>query len=112
MPIGEPDPNEEVVWHPPPAQMEAPHPIHAVRTDTAPLVFSGITDEQWREYTYPVGKGLVTIRLRAPVGLHVTKKPEGDSHRVITADGHSHYMRAGWVHIEWMVKSGKMPFTL
>lgn len=73
------------------------------------LVFSSVTDELWREYTFA---GNHKVRIELPVGLHVTKKGAmGDSHRILSQDGHSHYIPAGWVHLEWLVKSGKTPFA-
>lgn len=84
---------------------------------TQPLTFSDLTDEAWREYTFPSG---AKVRIENPVGLHVTKKPGGDTHRIIqrvqeagsfTFVERSHYIPAGWIHLEWQVKDGKPPFA-
>lgn len=49
--------------------------------------------EEWREYIYPNG----AYRISEPVRVHVTRKVNGDSHRLIDADGVRHYVPAGWI---------------
>ena len=83
-----------------------------------PLKFVDISSEEWREYTFPGGQ---KIRITAPLYLHVTKKPGGDSHRIVSRQYHeslhkfenrSHYIPAGWIHLEWQSKPGLPPFAL
>ena len=71
------------------------------------LEWLDVSDEQWREYIYPDG---TRYRVDFPLKLNVTKKPGGDSHRVVT-ENRSVYVAAGWRAIEWQVKPGKEPFT-
>lgn len=57
-----------------------------------------ISNEKSRTYHFPDG---ATFTVYAPSRLHVTKKPEGDSHRIERKNGHGVYIRSGWIAIEW-----------
>ena len=65
-----------------------------------------ISNEQYREYDFGDGR---MVRIEGPDKLHVKRKDEGDSHRILDVDGVSHYIPVGWVKIEWEVHEGK-PF--
>ncbi len=66
--------------------------------------FVDISSEQWRRYWFPGSEE--AILLEAPLFLSV-----GESgHRVLTANGHSHYIPYGWLEIEWKVKEGQPHF--
>lgn len=74
-----------------PAERELPE-----LKDGEDLSWSDVSDEQYREYHFGDGK---VFRIDEPVSLNVKRKPEGDSHRVLDADGKSHYVPAGWIAI-------------
>ena len=92
-----------------PAPGEKPTPVmrdKATPVDTDELVWLDISNEAWREYTFPGGE---VIRVANPVALNSKRKPEGDSHRIKafntqTRVCRSHYIRAGWLRIEWEAK--------
>ena len=67
------------------------------------LEWLDISNEAWREYTFPGGD---VIRVNDPIALNIKRKPEGDSHRIKARDirtqaCRSHYIKAGWLRIEW-----------
>lgn len=59
--------------------------------------------EAWREYDFGHGR---KYRIEQPVRLHVKRKPEGDSHRVIDAAGIRHYIPVGWIAMSFAGKWG------
>jgi hypothetical protein len=61
--------------------------------------FFDVTSEQYREYVY-LGKG--TIRIDNPVAVAVSKS----GHRVLDADGVSHFISGDFDMIHWMAKPG------
>lgn len=66
-----------------------------------------ITTEVWREYRY--GNGDV-YRVDKPVRLWFKTDDRGDSHRVLDADGNTHYPRRGWVAIVWSAPAEPVSF--
>lgn len=62
--------------------------------------------EEWREYDFGHGK---TYRIEKPTRVHVKRKPEGDSHRLIDAAGNRHYVPVGWVGFRFGGKWGVQP---
>ena len=60
------------------------------------LTFNDLSDEQYRVYDF----GTHQIRLKNPMKLNVSE----NGHRVYTADGISHYIPKGWIHLYWQVK--------
>lgn len=50
--------------------------------------------ELWREYRFP---GNEIVRLEEPVTLIISD----NGHRIVTADGMSHYIPYGWIHLSW-----------
>jgi len=68
------------------------------------LEFTRIGGEEARTYVFP-GEERVTIT--APQWLHVS---ESGGHRLFAADGVSHYIPAGWIHLYWRAKPGNPNF--
>lgn len=58
--------------------------------------------EEWRSYLYTDD---FVYRIDRPVKLYVKAKPEGDSHRVVDAEGVTHYIPAGWRILRWVGKT-------
>ena len=69
------------------------------------LEFVDISSEQWREYQFLGGE---KIRISAPLKLNVS---ENRGHRIFDANGISHYIPAGWIHLKWKVKNGAPNFV-
>lgn len=70
------------------------------------LEFIDISSEAWREYQFPGGE---LVRIDGPIKLHIS----GDQgHRLFDAEGVSHYIPSGWIHLKWESKSGFPNFVL
>ncbi len=69
------------------------------------LEFADISSELWREYQFLGGD---TVRIDAPLKLNVS---DSGGHRIFDADGISHYIPAGWVHLKWVVRDGAPNFV-
>ncbi len=67
------------------------------------LRFVDISSEQFREYVFPVGN----VRIENPLQLNVSK----NGHRVFDAQGTSHYIPQGWIHLKWQVREGQPNFV-
>lgn len=61
-----------------------------------------ISSEAARIYRYSDG---FEYRIDDPVKLWVKRKPDGDSHRVLTLDGAVHYIPSGWRVLKWFPRS-------
>lgn len=70
-------------------------------------VFVPIENEAWRSYKFVRDGQVVETTIIQPVKLNVKRSAGGDSHRIIDAQGVSHYIPAGWVHLSWKGKSGE-----
>jgi hypothetical protein len=71
--------------------------------------FTDITSEEYREYQFPSPQGrFVKVRINKPTHLSVS---ESGGHRLLDADGVSHYVPAGWVHLSWKAKDGHPNFV-
>jgi hypothetical protein len=68
------------------------------------LEFKDVSAEEYREYLFPSG---VSVRVQAPLRLNVSAS---GGHRIFDADGVSHYIPAGWVHLQWKSKAGAAHF--
>ena len=68
------------------------------------LTFTNISSEQYRVYEWESGK---TIHITCPTDLNVSK----NGHRILDANGISHYIPSGWIHLYWSVKKGKPNFV-
>lgn len=69
------------------------------------LEFNDISTELWREYRFLGGE---TIRIESPLQLNVS---ESGGHRIFDAEGVSHYIPAGWIHLQWTVSEGAPNFV-
>lgn len=69
-----------------------------------PLSFSDISSEEYREYVFPGGE---IVKIESPLQLNVSK----NGHRLFDAQGVSHYVPQGWIHLRWKVKSGQPNFV-
>jgi hypothetical protein len=69
------------------------------------LDFADISSELWREYRFLNGE---TVRIEAPLKLNVSNS---GGHRIFDADGVSHYIPAGWIHLMWEAKDGAPNFV-
>jgi len=74
-------------------------------TNATDLEFSDISSEQWREYSFLGGN---TVRIDAPLRLNVSAS---GGHRLFDAEGVSHYIPAGWIHLKWVVRDGAPNFV-
>lgn len=72
-------------------------------TRNVTLNFKSVENEQWREYDFGDSK----IRIDNPLCLDVSAS---GGHRVLAADGVSHYVPKGWKHLTWKVKEGEPAF--
>ena len=69
------------------------------------LEFVDISSEEWREYEFASG---AKVRIDEPLQLHVSDH----GHRVLDANGTSHYIPLGWIHLSWRAKNGQPHFVL
>lgn len=71
--------------------------------------FVQIDSEEHREYTFPAPNGrFVKVRINKPTQLSVS---ESGGHRLLDAEGISHYVPGGWVHLTWKAKNGQPNFV-
>ncbi|RWF58943.1 MAG: hypothetical protein EOS50_01570 [Mesorhizobium sp.] len=69
------------------------------------LSFTDISSEKWREYKFAGGD---TVRIVRPLRLHVS---DSRGHRIFDAEGRSHYVPWGWIHLVWEAKDGEPNFV-
>lgn len=73
--------------------------------------WNDISGEAYRVYVFPNGE----YRVDNPRQVKIKRKPEGDSHRVISRDENnvptSHYVPAGWLGIRWEGIDGAKEFS-
>lgn len=69
------------------------------------LDFIDISSEEWREYEFLNG---TKVRISAPLQLHVSD----NGHRILDAEGTSHYVPMGWIHLSWHAKPNEPHFVL
>ncbi|WP_430912166.1 hypothetical protein [Methylobacterium sp. sgz302541] len=69
------------------------------------LDFVDISSEAWREYRFLGGD---TIRIERPLRLNVS---ESKGHRIFDAEGQSHYIPWGWIHLVWSAQDGEPHFV-
>ena len=67
------------------------------------LDFDDISSEEWREYVFDSG---TVFRIERPLRLHVSE----NGHRIYDAEGISHYVPNGWIHLKWQPKDGEPNF--
>ena len=79
------------------------HPTLSLRNGTEPaLAFTDISTEMWREYVFMQNGVKHVVRIDYPLYLNVSKT----GHRVLDAQGVSHYIPKGWIHLLWEVSEG------
>lgn len=69
------------------------------------LEFEDISSERYREYRFLGGD---VVRIEAPLKLNVS---DSGGHRIFDAEGVSHYIPAGWIHLRWVAKDGEPNFV-
>lgn len=72
--------------------------------DKSDLVWNNLDSEEWREYEFNDG---AKIKIVSPLKLNVSSS---GGHRIFSADGLSHYVPSGWLHLIWKAKEGKPHF--
>ena len=75
-------------------------------TDNTELEFKDLRDEEFRMYDWRDGSEPIIIE--NPIALHVSAS---GGHRVLDAEGYSHYIPSGWKLLTWRVKPGCKPFA-
>jgi len=68
------------------------------------LVFKDVSAEQQRSYVF---QSNVEVTIQNPLKLHVS---DSGGHRLFDAQGVSHYVPAGWIHLRWKSKPGTPHF--
>lgn len=68
------------------------------------ISFTDISSEIYRVYEFSGNK----VKIDMPVALHVSDR---GSHRVLDAQGVSHYIPTGWIHLYWKVEDGQPHFV-
>lgn len=64
------------------------------------LTLKDISTERWREYNFSD----YVVRIDEPLAINVSK---AGGHRIIDAEGVSHYIPKGWLHLKWKGKEGE-----
>lgn len=68
------------------------------------LKFTQIESEAYRTYVFPDRE----VTIVNPIALNVSKS---GGHRVFDAQGVSHYVPSGWIHLHWKARSEKPHFV-
>lgn len=66
------------------------------------LTFNDISSEMSRTYRFP---GEEFVKIDKPIAINVSR---GGGHRVIDAEGKSHYIPKGWIELVWQAQDGQM----
>jgi len=66
--------------------------------------FADISSEAWRKYRFPDGD----VVINEPQHLSVS---DSGGHRILDGSGRSHYIPAGWFHLEWQAFDGAPHFV-
>lgn len=69
------------------------------------LKFVDISSEKHRTYFFSVDKW---VHIENPTHLNVSAS---GGHRIFDAQGVSHYIPKGWIHLTWVAKEGKPNFV-
>lgn len=75
-----------------------------LRNETG-LEFTDISSEEYRVYHFTDGD---RVTITAPLYLHVS---QSGGHRVLDAQGLSHYIPPFWIHLYWKAKDGQPHFV-
>ena len=81
------------------------NPFGSSFNNSTDLTFTDISSEQWREYQFLGGD---TVQIEQPLQLNVN---DSGGHRIFDAEGVSHYVPAGWIHLKWIAKGGAPNFV-
>jgi len=73
--------------------------------NTSELVFDDVSAELWREYRFADGN---VVRIENPLKLNVSAS---GGHRLYDAQGQSHYIPSGWIHLVWESRPGEPNFV-
>lgn len=65
--------------------------------------FVDISSEEYRTYDF----GNTTVTIKEPLRLAVSN----NGHRIFDANGVSHYIPKGWIHLAWKAKTGEPHFV-
>lgn len=79
--------------------------------NTTGLEFEPV-NEEYREYDYIVDGGIVTLRIDQPRYINI--HPEHGAHRILDAQGVSHYLPGHWltrVGLRWKANEGEPHFS-
>lgn len=66
--------------------------------------FVDISSEEFRTYVFSNGS---EVTIQAPLQLSVN----AGGHRLFDAEGVSHYIPKGWIHLKWKAKAGQPHFV-
>lgn len=69
--------------------------------------FVDISSELTRTYVFPNGDSTVDVTIYNPTHLSVSTS----GHRIFDAQGESHYIPKGWIHLKWKAKEGQPHFV-
>lgn len=73
------------------------------------IEFVDIDSEEWRIYEFQGKSGTIDkIKINSPISINVS---ESGGHRVLDAEGISHYIPKGWIHLYWRTKEGQPNFV-
>lgn len=77
--------------------------------NTGSYTFFKVDTEIYRVYQYKDGEAVTEIKIDHP--LYVSVNPKNGGHRVLDAEGISHYIQPGWKHLYWRAKDGQPHFV-
>ena len=60
-----------------------------------------ISHEEWREYVIAKDGAFINMKIITPMMLYVIKTEKGEAHQIVSKDGVTHYIPAGWISIRW-----------
>jgi len=66
--------------------------------------FIDISSEEFRVYRFPGGD---EVKIDGPLQLSIST----GGHRLFDAEGVSHYIPKGWLHLKWKAKNGQPHFV-
>jgi len=72
------------------------------------LEFVDISSEEYRVYNFAAENGYISdVKITKPLRLNVSE----NGHRIFDAQGISHYVPKGWIHLFWKAKEGLANFV-
>jgi hypothetical protein len=73
--------------------------------NTSENSFTDISSEKYRVYDFGQYK---LVRIDSPLQLSVSSS---GGHRILDAQGISHYIPSGWIHLRWEAKANQPHFV-